>query len=204
MNFGELKTYLTTLINRKDVPNALAGQFINQSIDRLTRNLRTPFMERVAVYLSTSDQATVAIPSDFLEAINAYTDTGTLTQVAMGRFLQTTAGGPGTPTSYCKVAADLKLKPSLAANTNLSLHYYGWDTPLVTDTDTNNWSTSCVDAVVYGAAELAADFYEDDRLTRFAQKYIACVMEIKEQAEADAFAGPMAIAPSAYYNDDWS
>lgn len=200
MNFGELKTYLTTLINRKDVPNALAGQFINQSIDRLTKVLRPPFLQTVSAYSFNTATEVLSIPPNFIELMNLVSTETELAQVDMSTLVRKrAAGGAGKPEVFCKIAGDFYLYPPLEANTVLTLHYYRATNALVADTDENGWTTAALDAVIYGAAELAADFYEDDRGPRFAAKYNTSLIELQAQAYEDQFSGPMSIAPAYNY-----
>ncbi len=202
MNYGELKTYLTTLINRKDVPNALAGQFINQAINRLTKTVRPPFLQTVLTYAPSASTLSVAIPTDFIELINLYTDQVELEQVDMGGYLRRKlTGDAGTPTCFVKIAGEFLLFPALDTDTDLNLHYYRATAALVANTDENGWTTAATDAVVYGAAELAADFYEDDRVERFASKYNTCLVELQNQIYEDQFSGPMAVQSAYQYGN---
>src|SRR3546814_18860035 len=66
MNFGELKDELVALINRKDLTTVRAGRFLNRAVDRLERNVRLPFMERLVEYTIT-DSPDIDLPTDFIE-----------------------------------------------------------------------------------------------------------------------------------------
>src|SRR3546814_6352914 len=72
---------------------------------------------------------------------------------------------------------------------------------MVSDEDENSWAKAAEYAVLYGAAELAADLYEDERLARFEQQSADCAAELTAQGIADAFAGPMSVAPVAAGED---
>src|SRR3546814_19897982 len=78
------------------------------------------------------------------------------------RFLKTSREGT-TPLVFVKIRGQYKLRPEPAADTIVSLHYYGSEDTMVSDEDENSWAKAAEDAVLYGAAELAADFYEDER-----------------------------------------
>ncbi|API58524.1 hypothetical protein BSL82_03715 [Tardibacter chloracetimidivorans] len=195
MNFGELKDDLIALINRKDLTPARAGRFINRAVDRLERNVRLPFMERLVEYTIT-DSPDIDLPTDFLELANLYVDDVELEQVDMRRFLTWTKYGL-TPKVFVKIRGQYKFRPEPAEGTVVSLHYYGAEDRMVTDADENMWAQAAEDAVLYGAAELAADFYEDERLSRFADKSAECAAELTAQGISDAFAGPMSVAPAA-------
>lgn len=201
MNYGELKTYLRSLINRTDITDALAGQFIKQAIDRIQRVCRPPFMERIQSYTADGTD-TLVLPSDFIELANLYTSNGELEQIDMREFVGSSTW-VGEPSQFVRVGANLRLKPTPEAGSGITLHYYGAEPELVNSTDENGWSTSAVDAIVYAAAELAGDFYEDDRTQRFAQKYATALAELQEQIMTDALSGPLTIRPAYSFQDDW-
>lgn len=198
MNYGELKTDLKELMNRRDITDELAGKFIRRAISRLERTLRLPFMERLATY--PTEGPTVSVPSDFIELINLYTDHGTLQRMDLPSF-QRISSASGIPYAYRKERAQLHIRPTPEDGTLLYLHYYGEEPPLASNTDENGWTISAVDAVLYGAAELAADFYEDERNARFAEKYIMSVRELEEQMHRDDASGPSQVSPAYFFDD---
>jgi hypothetical protein len=80
MTLAELTAQFLGLMNRTDLNTtpSLASTFITQSIMRLQRELRVPFMEKVILYTipSTYDPTRgLAIPSDLLELIDINVDT---------------------------------------------------------------------------------------------------------------------------------
>lgn len=200
MDFGTLKSELIKLINRKDLSTEAAGSFIQRAIDRLERELRLPFMERLVHYtMDTSGE--FVLPTDYLELINVYTDDRELEQLDMGRFLRMSTTGCG-PAYFVRVGPTVMIRPIPEDGSIVSLHYYATDPTLENDGDINNWSASAVDAVLYAAGELAADFFEDERVARFAEKTLLCMAALKEQAEADSLAGPLAVAPAYSFKDE--
>src|SRR3546814_17692335 len=114
----------------------------------------------------------------------------------MRRFLKTSREGT-TPLVFVKIRGQYKLRPEPAADTIVSLHYYGSEDKMVSDEAENSWAKAAEDAVLYGAAELAADFYEAERLARFEPHSAACPAELTPQGIADAFARPISVAPVA-------
>src|SRR3546814_4364114 len=101
MNFGELKDELVALINRKDLTTVRAGRFLNRAVDRLERNVRLPFMERLVEYTIT-DSPDIDLPTDFIELANLFVDDVELEQVDMRRFLKTSREGT-TPLVFVKI-----------------------------------------------------------------------------------------------------
>src|SRR3546814_3144651 len=80
------------LINRKDLTTVRAGRFLNRAVDRLERNVRLPFMERLVEYTIT-DSPDIDLPTDFIELANLFVDDVELEQVDMRRFLKTSREG---------------------------------------------------------------------------------------------------------------
>jgi hypothetical protein len=68
MTLGELKTQFKGLLNNTVVNNnaTLVSTFINQSIMRIQRELRVPFMEKQILYTIPETYTKLAIPSDLL------------------------------------------------------------------------------------------------------------------------------------------
>jgi hypothetical protein len=191
MSFGNLKTRLRALINRKDFTDEIAGSFVTEAIADLERVLRIGPMEAL---LTQSDwdgvKNAVLIPAGFLEAINLFTDDGELTQVDLANFLKD--GGTDT---FVKVADRWLMKPTPAIGSHVFLHYYAASLPLVADADTNFWATTGFNAIVYQAATLAADFYqmEDAYAQRFQARADRYVAAIGEQDLDEKWSGRLAI-----------
>src|SRR5690348_6121230 len=77
MTLGDLKTQFKGLLNNSVVNknDALITTFINQSIMRIQRELRVPFMEKQILYTIPDAYTKLAIPSDLLELIAIMVDT---------------------------------------------------------------------------------------------------------------------------------
>src|SRR3546814_6849339 len=115
----------------------------------------------------------------------------------MRRFLKTSREGT-TPLVFVKIRGQYKLRPEPAADTIVSLHYYGSEDKMVSDEDENSWAKAAEDAVLYGAAELAADFYEDERLARFEQKSADCAAELRSEEHTSELQSLMRISYAVF------
>lgn len=188
MNFGDLKAELKALINRKDFDLDRAGRYIKSGVSRLERTLRLPFMERLVSYTGAGDE--LVLPSDFLELVDIYTTEGRIEQTDMNNFVCVRNEG-GVPRKFVKMAGVYVLRPAPSSTTEIWLHYYAALPELRTDEDVNQWTRAADRAVLYGAAELAADFFEDERLGRFSSKYEIEQAELERQAERDVWSGPI-------------
>jgi hypothetical protein len=216
MNYLEARTYLRSLINRTDFSDDLAKQFIQQSQDRLERwpqidplkyAPRPSFMDKLVSFtLDASANGAFLLPNDFLEMQTLYTEDNCggheMARVPLDQLTQIPGTAVGTPCRFTQIGGQIRMRPVPLATTTIYLRYYGTAAPLNVDTDENEWSVSCIDALVYGAAELAADHFEDERLPRFAQRFKEALGEIQDQTLNEQFSGPMAIAP-AYDAQDY-
>jgi hypothetical protein len=196
MSFGKLKRRLQALINRKDVTDELAGDFVTEAIADIERPLRIGPMEAL-MPLSAWDGVSnaITIPNSFLEVINIFTSDGELTQVDLSAFLNIAKQSTGTPTSFCAVGGKWLLAPTPAADTTVYVHFYAQSLPLETDEDVNIWTKAGFNAVVYQAAALAADFFqmEDQYATRFQARADRYVTAIAEQDLNEKWAGRLAV-----------
>src|SRR3546814_11155882 len=117
-------------------------------------------MERLVEYTDT-DSPDIDLPTDFIELANLFVDDVELEQVDMRRFLKTSREGT-KPLVFVKIRGQYKLRQEPAADTIVSLHYYGSEDKMVSEEDENSWDKAAEDAVVYGAAELAAEARKRD------------------------------------------
>lgn len=203
MSFGKLKRRLQSLINRKDLSDPLAGDFVTDAIADMERVLRVGCMETV---LNQNDwdgvKNAILIPPTFLEGINLFTDTTELTQCDLSTFLALKDSG-GIPTHYVKVADRWLLKPTPRPDLNVYLHFYSQSQPLATDEDENVWTQAALNAVVYQAATLAADHFqmEDVYAQRFKDRASDYVQAIQEQDLDEKWSGRIAVPPPADMGD---
>lgn len=200
MNFGEIKTYVRSLINRTDVTDQLASQFIEQTQIRIERILRTVAMENYVEFKIEEGEG-VIVPPDLLEIIDVWCNDRELERVDMARFLKHPST-QGQPVVYIQTGHDLRVRPLPPTTTSMFMRYYAAQPRLNTNDDKNQWTLSASDALIYGAAELAGDYFEDERLMRYADKFKVAMSELEEQAYREDFSGPMSILPAYSYPED--
>lgn len=200
MNFAELKAELRGLINRSDMTDELAKGFINRAQTRLERLLRLSFMEKFVSFTIDREDGVFRVPLDYLELIDLFTDKNQLERVDTTGYLRYPATA-GDPKVFIQTGSDFRIRP-LPGDTTLYLRYYGCQPQLVNDDQTNQWSLSAQDALIYGAAEYAADYFEDERLPRFQGRFEQAVTELSDQQQQEDFSGPMSIAPAYRYPDE--
>ncbi|MBB3692999.1 hypothetical protein [Sphingomonas sp. BK580] len=191
MSFGKCKRRLQSIINRRDLTDALAGDFITDAIADMERKLRIGCMETMLTQGEwDGERNAIIVPTGFLEGINLFTDTTELVQVDIAQFLamRETAG---VPTHFVKIGDRWLLKPTPAPNTNVYFHYYTQSPPLAADDDENVWTRSALNAVVYTAAVLAADHFqmEDEYARRFQARADGYVADISGQDLDEKWSG---------------
>jgi hypothetical protein len=164
-SYSGLVTYLESLLNRTD-QTSLVPDFLTMAEAHFNRTLRTPAMEATATSATTS--ATVALPTDFLQAREVYIDGDNDTvlipmdpALLRGRYALDTAG---EPEAYTISGSDIVLAPAPSEEVDVGLAYYQ-KIPALTSTNTSNWLLeSHPDIYVWGARYYAAEHARDDEL----------------------------------------
>jgi hypothetical protein len=198
MNFGELKTKVIRLMNRTDFTETDAAEFINQAQTRIERTLRSNAMENYVTFTATG--GTFNLPTDFLELCDLWSGNKEIVRVDTSTWLKYPEA-TGEPSVFIQTGRDCRIRPAPTNDTELSMRYYSSQPALTTDVQENIWTASAVDALVYGACVYACDFFEDERVDRFAQRFDIAHAELKDQAAQEDFSGPMSIRPAYSYQD---
>ncbi|WP_375272846.1 hypothetical protein [Sphingomonas sp.] len=194
MSFGKLKRALKGIINRKDLTDELAGDFINRAIDEVERVARLGAMEQLVEAKDwDGTRNSLAIPTGYLETIDLFTDAGVLRMVTKDQFFA--HPDQGAPAVYIKAGASFLVKPYPAKGETVRLHYYGESLPLLADDDQNLWTRAGFNPVLYAAAALAADFFqmEDVYVQRFQGKATSLLEAMLAQALSEAWSTNMAM-----------
>lgn len=203
MNYGQIKSHFQDLLNRSDITTALTTRFIDQSIARIQRQLRTPMSERVLEVTITGQTESMTLPSDFMEIISLYHSEYELERVSMRRYRELIGNVfTGKPQYFTRQAEKLLLYPQ-PADGKLVLYYHGEFPALSADSDENVLTQSAPDLVIYGALSFAADFYLDNRAELFEGRFNQFLLELQEQAnDQELQGGTQSIMPSYRYQDE--
>ncbi len=195
MNYGKIKAALKGLINRKDLTDALAGDFVNRAIDECQRVVRLPPNEALLVAddWSGADNA-ILIPDNYLELVDIFTDCGVLENVEKQQFFRTR--NEGHPCAYLKAGPNWLIKPAPSPGMKVYVQYYSETPALYADTDSNVWTKAAFNAVLYSAASLAADYFqmEDQYVQRFQGKANDLITAIQQQNYDDRWSGLRSIS----------
>lgn len=204
------------MMNRSDLSidtTGLATTFLNQSILRLQRELRVPFMEKIVRYTipSTYDPTLgLLLPSDLLELIdlNVDSDGDGIPDYPLQRVQLKEAMGAsqhiGVPRVFARRGGYWVIGPQPGQGSVVEIVYYAEFAPLVNPTDTNTISRIAWDAVVYGALAAASDYYNDDRSQVFEARYSQITQNLQAMADSDELTADAAVRPALLFNNDWS
>lgn len=202
-------TSLTAILLRNDMTQAQAINFIQMSQTRIERTLRTPGQENMGTITGNDSAPTgsIVLPADFLALKLLYTqgswggmdlmeykDTAGFFK-AQNRSMGTSNGV--SPKYYTRVGSSYLITPPLPAGQEIYMNYYAAQPQLVSPTDSNFFTISAQDLLVYGALSFAGDFFVDDRVGSFEQRFAQLMGDIETQArETDMSQSDMAIAPA--------
>lgn len=198
MNYGEIKSHFEALLNRSDITPALTTTFIDQSIARIQRQLRTPANESVSTYAISGTTSQIQLPTDFLEIISLYFDDTELQRIPMGKMRPYTVNPTlGTPKHFTRQQQNLILHPQPTSG-NLVLYYYSEFAPMTADSDENTLAAVAPDLITYGALAYSADFYLDERAAVFESKFNQFLSELQEQSNDQELNGGTQVMQPAY------
>jgi len=200
MNLGSIRTHFKALLNRSDVTDTLATTFIDQGITRIQRSLRVPSMEKKHTYTFSAEASQIALPTDFLEAIDVYYDHTALKRIPMTEMAARKEGNEtGIPSYFTREQGVLLLYPHPTSG-SLTMNYYGTFVDMVDDSDESILAQTASDLIIYSALTYAADYYLDERSPVFSSKYSEFMYEIQEQAYEEEQSGSLqSIRPSYSY-----
>jgi len=198
MNYGDIKSHFEALLNRSDITPALTTTFIDQSIARIQRQLRTPLNESVSTITINSATSQITLPTDFLEIISLYYNDTELQRIPMGKMRPYQANAfQGTPKYFTRQQQNLLIHPQPSSG-SLVLYYYSEFAPMTADSDENTLAAVAPDLITYGALAYSADFYLDERAAVFENKFNQFLSEIQEQANDQELNGGTQVLQPAY------
>lgn len=212
MTLGELKAQFKLMLNNNVVnkSDTLVSLFLNQSIMRLQRELRVPFMEKQILYTIPDDFTKLAIPSDLLELIAIMVDVdadgileyqlrkSSLTEVVRDSQV------PGLPPRrYVRQGGSWILGPTPGPDDKILIHYYAEFAALSADTDTNTALKVAWDAVLYGALAAAYSYLKDvENRAEAEATYMQIAQNLQKMADADELAADAVLAPALHLDTD--
>lgn len=169
MNYFEMRSMFTDILNRTDVTTEDADKLINLGVRRIERRLRT-MMQKVTVTLAANPDDSFTMPPDLLSVERLEDDCGVIPRV--GTVVEWERGYRHTPRGLFlgvpKLTVDLTYYAALDKTVPTS----------PTEPPTSHSST-IPDVVVYAALVYACDKYEDQRAMRFVDTFERLMAEVQ-------------------------
>ena len=191
MTYSELKTNIANYLNRSDLTSFL-DIFIDNTEAELNRRLRTKDMVKRAT--ATADSQYLALPTDWLEAINVEITSNNFRPLfqqsieSLDVYRQANDNVTGSPIYFAVVDKSLELAPTPDTSYTLQLTYYGSVDALSDSQTTNFVSTGHPDVYLYGALKHASIFLmEDERVPLFSAQFEKALEEMRLEQEKAEF-----------------
>lgn len=200
-NYATLQSAIADYLNRADL-TAQIQTFIQFAEADLNTRLRS--REMIVNATATSDGQFVALPPDWLEAINMMIVGGQSPLRYITPDEADTIIKAQTYTStrfYSMTTGVIELVPPAVDDITIDMVYYG-KIPALSDAITTNWLlTKAPDVYLYGALTHAAPFLMDDqRMAVFSQIYLARVQSLQDESQKSLHSGsPLISRPRGVY-----
>lgn len=194
-NYATLKSTIADYLNRADLTSQIET-FIQFAEADLNSRLRC--REQIIRARTTSDAEFVAVPNDWLEAINLHIVGGkqplryvTLDDADIVNSEQIYT----SPQFYSLMNGAIEIIPDPAENIDIEMIYYAKIEALSDDVTTNWLLTKSPDVYLYGALTHAAPFLMDDqRMPVFAQVYATRLQALQDESQKALHSGSPLIA----------
>lgn len=191
--YSDLQTTVANYLARSDL-TAQIPDFIRLAETRLRRELRIRQMMNSATTTTTGGDATVALPSDFLEVRDLVVQTNPVQPVSYmspsvfsrnARVMQS-----GLPIDYTILATEFKFAPIPDTNYTIEILYYAAPTFLSNTNSSNVFLANCPDLLLYGSlAEAEPYLMNDSRLQIWSALYDRGLATLNASDEAAQYSG---------------
>ena len=191
--YSDLKTAVANYLARSDLTSQIPD-FITFAENRLRRDLRIRQMLKLVNAQTTANDATLSIPSDFLEMRDLHLNTTpirVLEYLAPNIFYRNAdATTIGVPTKYTLLASDFQFAKIPDDAYNVRMLYYAAPTYLSDSNTSNVFLANCSDALLYASLGEAEPYImNDERLATWAALYQRAVDSINTSDDRGEYAG---------------
>jgi len=176
-NYTDLQSTIADYLARTDLTSQIP-LFIQMAENRLRRDLRTRPMLKVVTTLTTASDATVAIPSDFLEMRDMHIDASpihTMIYQNPSNFFRNTKAGTsnsGYPLNYTIMGSEFQFAPIPDSAYTLKMVYYAAPAYLSSTNSSNIFLANCPDLLLYASLGEAEPYLMNDaRIQTWATLY---------------------------------
>lgn len=199
--YSGLQSAVASYLARSDLTNEIPV-FIQMAENRLRRDLRIRPMLKVATTTTVSNDATVQIPSDFLQMRDLHINNNPVTVLqyeSPSNFYRNTFSQiNGLPKQYTLLSDQFQLAPIPDSEMTLQMLYYAAP-PYLSDANTSNvFLVNCSDLLLYASiAEAETYLMNDGRVQTWKAMYDVGVQSLTVSDDQGEYAGsPLAIALS--------
>ena len=200
--YSDLKTSIAGYLARSDLTSQIPD-FITFAENRLRRELRIRQMLKSVTTASVSGDATVEIPSDFLEIRDFVVMTNPIQPLSYSS-PSALSNDPrtsevGVPKSYTILASEFQLTPAPDGVYTLKLLYFSAPAYL-SDTNTSNvFLTTAPDALLYASLVEAEPYLMNDaRINTWGSMYDRAISSLTKSDENAQYSGvPLAMKLTA-------
>lgn len=200
-NYSDLQATIASYLARTDL-TAQIPDFIQLAETRLRRDLRIRQMLKVVTTSTTANDATVELPSDFLQMRDLHVNTNPITvlkyESPSNFYRNTWSTVSGTPVQYTLLSDQFQLAPIPASAMTLQMLYYSAPPYLSSTVSSNVFLATCPDLLLYASlAEAEPYLMNDPRIQTWANLYDRGVASITVSDDQGEYAGsPLAITTS--------
>lgn len=205
MNWGDIQTGFSALLNRRDATSAQKLSWLQNGIQKIQRELRCPAMEKTIVITIDSTYTAaggLALPADFLELQYILNSQGQRVEKEDITTVFQLAKDIDFPRAYIRTGAVWKLGPTPGLADTLTLVYYANLPTLSLDSDTCALTQIAGDLFEYAGLVYAGDFFSDKRTDGWETRYNQIRDDLQGQADADELSGSAAVSPGIQWPDD--
>jgi hypothetical protein len=182
-NYSAFVTTVENYLARTDLTSVIPD-FIQMAQYRMTRDLKTEKMLKVATSASTGGDNTISLPSDFLEVRDIHIQGNPpirleyQTPDLFFRNGQTTLSG--MPHYYTMLGAEFQFAPTFDSTMTVQILYYAQPTFISSSVASNLFLANYPDALLYATlAEAEPYLYNDARTATWSALYDRAIANIK-------------------------
>lgn len=200
--YSDLQTSIANYLARSDL-TSIIPDFITLAENRLRRELRIRQMLKSVTTVTVASDATVEIPSDFLQARDFVVMTNPIQPMSYSS-PSSLSNDPrtsqiGVPRSYTIMATEFQVAPAPDGVYTLKLLYYAAPEYLTTSNTTNVFLNVAPDGLLYGALVEAEPYLMNDaRINTWGSMYDRAIDSLIKSDEEGQYSGvPLAIKLTA-------
>jgi hypothetical protein len=200
--YSDLQTSIANYLARSDLTSVIPD-FITLAENRLRRELRIRQMLKSVTTATVANDATVELPSDFLEIRDFVVMTNPIQPLSYSS-PSSLSNDPrtsevGVPKSYTILASEFQVAPAPDGVYTLKLLYYAAPAYLSSNNTTNVFLTTAPDGLLYGALVEAEPYLMNDaRINTWGSMYDRAISSLIKSDEEGQYSGvPLAMKLTA-------